>query len=596
MNLPNLRQKAYDVVICGGGLAGQTLARQLKRAVPEQSVLLVDRLSRPLPESSFKVGESSVELGAHYLSEKLGLSDYFNTRHFFKLGLRYFLGDTTGPFHARPEYGLSRFPQVHSYQLDRGLLENDLRAMNEAGGVDMLEGTDVRDVTLGTGGQPHMVDLISADQSTTVEAKWLVDATGRRRIIQRKLGLEKKGSRKRCSSVWFRLEGRVDIKDMVPASEAEWHARVPDDNRYFSTNHLMAQGYWVWFIPLASGNTSIGIVASEEFHPFDGFSTYPLALEWLKKNEPAVYEFLKDQPPMDFKCMRRYSYSSKQVYSADRWACVGEAGVFSDPFYSPGTDMIGFGNSMVTSMIRHDAEGTLTPELVTAYNRFLIGLNDSLTENIQLGYSLFGHPPAIASKLIWDNVAAWGFLCPQMFNSIYLDPFGKHAQIRAITADFYSLTTRMHKMFSDWAKQNSSLTFDFLDYLSLDFLTRHRTRNLKSGKEMPELLADHQQNMATAEEVAQVLFLLAVEDTMPEQMYRFGTNPWVNAWRISLDPERWEADGLFAPKSAPRDLGPIREQIRAKFHLKSDAVRGAGASMGWPLPEAPAEAVLATGA
>jgi hypothetical protein len=575
MNVANSNQKSYDVVICGGGLAGQALARQLRRTVPNQSILLVDRLNRPLPESAFKVGESSVELGAHYLSEKLGLSDYFNTRHFFKLGLRYFMGDTNGPFHERIEYGLSQYPEVHSYQIDRGVLENDLRAMNQEAGVDLLEGVDIKDIAFGGGDQPHVVEVVDnkTSESIKVEAKWVVDATGRRRLIQRKLGLERKRLRKKCSAVWFRYEGRIDISDMVPASETEWHDRVPGRLRYFSTNHIINKGYWVWFIPLASGNTSVGIVASEDVHNFMEYNTYPLALEWLRSHEPVVFDFIKDLPPMDFKCMRGYSYTSKQVYSMDRWACVGEAGVFADPFYSPGNDMIGFGNTMVTSMIQKDAEGTLTPKLVDAYNSFLIGLNDSLTDKIQAAYSLFGHPMATAAKLVWDNAAAWGFLCPQMFNSIFLDPFDKHAQIRAVTASFFGLTTCMHNLFSDWAKRTPShLSYVLFDYLSLDFLSKYRLRNLKSGKEMPELLADHEQNMATVEELAQALFLIAIEDVMPEQMHRFPKGTWLNAWHLSLNPERWEADGMFSPKSAPRDLTPILEQIRALLHPVAELV------------------------
>ena len=571
MMAANLLQDSYDVVICGGGLAGQTLARQLRLAVPDQSILLVDRLNRPLPVSSFKVGESSVELGAHYLSEKLGLTDYFQSRHLRKLGLRYFMGDSAGPVHTRPEYGLSRFPQIHSYQLDRGMLENDLRAMNQADGVNLLEGVDIRDVTVGSGERRHVVEIVdnSTSDALKIEAKWVVDATGRRRLLQRKLGLERKRSKKKYSSVWFRYEGRIDISDLVPESEAAWHARVPGRNRYFSTNHTINKGYWVWFIPLASGNTSVGIVTSEEIYPFTDYCTYPLALEWLRNHEPAVFDFVRDLLPMDFKCMRGYSYSSKQVYSVDRWACVGEAGVFADPFYSPGTDLIGFGNTMVTSMIQKDAEGTLTPKLVDAYNWFLIGLNDSLTDTIQLAYSLFGHPMATVAKLVWDNAATWGFLCPQMFNSIFLDPFDKHAQIRAITSGFFGLTTCMQKMFSDWAKRSPShLTFDFFDYLSLDFLRNYRSRNLRSGKEMPELLADHRQNMAIVEELAQVLFLIAVEDALPEHLHRFPKNTWLNAWHVSLDPERWEADGLFAPESDPRDLSPIKEQVRALFRAR----------------------------
>ena len=53
---------------------------------------------------------------------------------------------------------------------------------------------------------------------------------------------------------------KVDINDLVPESEEAWHRRPCRDESWRSTNHFMDEGYWVWVIPLSTGNTSIGAV------------------------------------------------------------------------------------------------------------------------------------------------------------------------------------------------------------------------------------------------------------------------------------------------------------------------------------------------
>lgn len=561
--------REYDVAICGGGLAGLTLARQLRQQLPEVSVVLIDRLERPLPEAAFKVGESTVETGAFYLSQVLQLTGYFEQRHLHKMGLRYFHDSPTGRFQDRPEIGLSAFPAVNTYQIDRGMLENDLRQFNEAAGVVMLEGYSVQDVELSNGDGQHEVIYRKGNHgpSEKVKARWVIDTTGRRRLLQKKLNLSKPSGRN-CSASWFRYDGRIDVCDLVPRSEESWHSRVPDNNRYYSTTHLMGDGYWVWLIPLGSSTTSVGIVALEDIHPFDSFNTYERSLQWLRDHEPELATYLEGREPMDFRVMRRYSYSSRQVFSIDRWACVGEAGVFVDPYYSPGTDFIGFGNSMVTKFVELDLEGKLTPEIVDEYNQFIIFLNNLLTVNFQIGYHFYGKATVMFAKLIWDVTAAWSFVTPQMFNSIFLDK-EKSLPVRRANANFIFLTQRMQQLFVEWAaKSPGNLTFDFINYLAIPYLYELRSRNLRTGKSVEELVQDAMTNMERLEELAQVLFLIAIEDVMPECLDQFTEPVWLNAWAVSLKSERWLSDGLFEPKSEPRDLQDMREQIRSRFRFK----------------------------
>ncbi|NEP39326.1 MAG: FAD-dependent oxidoreductase, partial [Okeania sp. SIO2H7] len=278
----------YDVAICGSGLAGLTLARQLKLNNPNLSIIALDKLSDRVPEATFKVGESTVYAGAYYLSNVLQLEDYFKKNHLIKLGLRFFFGDARGLFKERPELGLSEFPPApESYQIDRGHLEKELRLLNQQMGVEIQHHCSVTDIELAEKREkPHKIFYSHKDEKKKYicEARWVIDAMGRRRFLQKKLGLGKPNN-PNFNAVWFRVQGRIDVSDFVPITERSWHDRVPENKRYYSTNHLCGEGYWIWLIPLASKHTSIGIVAKEEIHAFKEFHTYELAYKWLEKYE-----------------------------------------------------------------------------------------------------------------------------------------------------------------------------------------------------------------------------------------------------------------------------------------------------------------------
>ena len=65
-------QDECDVVILGGGLAGLTLGLQLRHKRPATSIVILEKREGPAPEAAFKVGESAVELSAHYFANVVG--------------------------------------------------------------------------------------------------------------------------------------------------------------------------------------------------------------------------------------------------------------------------------------------------------------------------------------------------------------------------------------------------------------------------------------------------------------------------------------------------------------------------------------------
>ena len=66
---------------------------------PALRVLVVEKRQHPVPEAAFKVGESSVEIGAHYFQKRLGLEPHLRAAQLEKLGLRYFFTARRQPRH-----------------------------------------------------------------------------------------------------------------------------------------------------------------------------------------------------------------------------------------------------------------------------------------------------------------------------------------------------------------------------------------------------------------------------------------------------------------------------------------------------------------
>jgi flavin-dependent dehydrogenase len=553
----------FDVVITGGGLAGLALARQLKLELPELSVAVVERLVRPLPEAAFKVGESSIELGTYYYGQVLKLDKYFRTRHLPKLGLRFFFGDTQGPLENRPETGSDMFPPVPSYQIDRGRLENDLRQIVHEMGVELYEGATVDNVALGEDDNAHVVKCrrISNGESFTLTGRWLADASGRRLLLQSQLGLRRPNGHQ-ASAAWWRYNGRIDVDVLGAKGGRTWKAGCVED-RWFSTNHLMGKGYWVWLIPLGSGTTSVGIVTDETIHPQSTYGkSYEQSLAWLRTNEPALYEFIKDEPPLDFLSFKGYSYGSTQVFSHRRWSCVGEAGFFLDPLYSIGNDFICITNTTTVELIKRDRAGELTEAVAAQHNELVLDILFRICLSYYRGvYRSFGHAQIFTPKLAWDTAIYWAYMY-----HVYVQGFVRRptAEVMAMGRRYRDLCERVEQLFADWSDAapprsiyvvGDMRRMRFLQLLGLDLAARRSPE---------QMLAVAQTNLDRFEELAQVLFWQAVSECYPDHPL-LKTRPWINAWKIKLDPAQWEAEGTLQPTTSPRPLGPMADNFTGVF-------------------------------
>jgi flavin-dependent dehydrogenase len=441
----------FDVLIAGGGLAGLTLARQLRFEVPSLRVFVAEKRRHPAPEAAFKVGESSVEIAAHYFHTRLDLAAHLRERQLDKFGLRYFYpGGDNRRIEERFELGPTSFPPVGSFQLDRGRLENFLLDDERAAGVEVLDGCRVADVELGA---RHRLTVTGGGAARTVTGRWFVDATGRHGLLRRKFDLHHRVGH-HANASWWRVSERVKIDDW--SGDAAWRSRVPGRDRWLSTNHLMGRGYWVWLIPLGSGSTSFGIVADDGLHPGARYSRFEGALDWLREFEPQCAEIAdatRDKLE-DFLALRHFAYGCRQVQSAEgRWSLVGEAGPFTDPFYSPGSDFIAMGNDFTADLIARDATGEDIASRAAFFDKTYLRLYDAFLRLYENQYPIMGHAQVMTAKVAWDNACYWA-ITALLFYQARLRDVAFMTSIEPLLRRFIVLHARMQVFLRTWSEHD----------------------------------------------------------------------------------------------------------------------------------------------
>jgi 2-polyprenyl-6-methoxyphenol hydroxylase-like FAD-dependent oxidoreductase len=238
-----------DLVVIGAGLAGLTLSRQLLLNSDKRVVLLDKRAEIPSPRQ--KVGESTVQLGAYYYSKVLDLEEYLLSRQYMKYNLRFYwksAGRDNSRFEDHGHSYIRTLSNIVCYQLDRNTFEAELLRRNRAFPNFTLRApvADVEVEFAPCGSDPHTVRLTENGKEDRIRADWVVDTSGRGKVLKRQLGLTQQNPiRPGASFTW--VDGHVDIEKLTDRSPAEIRrtqnrAETGHIPLWLATNHFMGEG------------------------------------------------------------------------------------------------------------------------------------------------------------------------------------------------------------------------------------------------------------------------------------------------------------------------------------------------------------------
>jgi 2-polyprenyl-6-methoxyphenol hydroxylase-like FAD-dependent oxidoreductase len=415
-----------DVLILGAGLAGLTLARQILLSHPTKRIIMVDRREE-LPPKEQKYGEATVQASGYYYGKVLDLQEYLLQEHYLKYNLRFYWPSSRGAdrYEDLSQSFIRGISNIPTYQLDRNKFEGEVLRRNLADprytfyrSVRDIQ-VDLRETPDEPG--PHTFRFQTPDGEVAGSATWVVDATGRGRLLAKRRKLTRP-SPIRHNSTFFWVDGLVDIERLTDLSwkEIRLHpTRAPLGHfpAFLSTNHFCGEGYWFWVIPLHN-RTSFGLVYDPARVPREEVSTAAKCIQWICKQYPM---FARDLPHREIAYetgLTSFSHDCGQIFSASRWAMCGEAGRFTDPLYSPGGDLISIYNTLITDAILTEDPRELTSK-VRLYEGLARAVYEAYVPSFAIAQDLLGDQECYSLRYVWELTIYFAYYVFPFINDLF---------------------------------------------------------------------------------------------------------------------------------------------------------------------------------
>ncbi|HWO34839.1 MAG TPA: tryptophan 7-halogenase [Candidatus Acidoferrum sp.] len=410
-----------DILVMGGGATGQLAAAYLRMRFPNLKVSVVEgpHKNRPI------VGESLVEVSVDFMFE-LGLGAYLVEKHYPKYGLTYYfkphIDDPADRTYVVDE--IPTAPQILSFQINRFTFDREVRYRNLQNGVELIDGT-VMGVDIKGGQGRHTVTVEDrAAGKQTLSARWLVDATGRNRVLAKQLQLQEKVKEQK-NVYWFRLKNfDPEILSHIQAIKKPNRSYVP----YYATHHFFGKGNWIWCIPMRSPENepliSIGITYRKDVYPHGEVRTLEQFLDCVGREHPVLVELVRSGTIVDTNFYSSYMWECRQRYSPDRWYIIGDAGDTVDPLYSVGLALSTLQIRQIAAVVQRELNGCDTREFTKDLDTVLAAFQRGVTRDTTRLYECMGDAYQCHLRVHLAVTKLFHLALPLVLNGYLWDPLG----------------------------------------------------------------------------------------------------------------------------------------------------------------------------
>lgn len=307
----------YDIIVIGGGPVGTTAAALLTEK--GYSVCLLEKTQHP----RFHIGESLLPMNLPIL-KRLGVLDQVKNIGIIKHGAEFNNIDPVTQQWQRVTFYFDKafnkeYP--HAYEVKRSEFDSILFSNCKNKGVTLLENSQVTDVEFPSPGKVcvQYKDKKDEAEKQTLQARYVIDASGRDSLLSRKMKLKQKNPNHQSSAIFGHFS---DVERRTGKDEG-------------NISLYWFEHGWFWLIPLNDGSMSVGAVCWPEYLKTLEGSTEAFLWKTINMHSEVATRMKNAQSLGEIRATGNFAYTSKRMWGRD-FMLLGDAFAFVDPVFSSG--------------------------------------------------------------------------------------------------------------------------------------------------------------------------------------------------------------------------------------------------------------------